>query len=325
MSSRQRVFPIIVASAAMLVLSACGGSGSSDEEAAPAAAKTRTVESTFTGEKVEIPVKPKRIVALWRTGSELVDIGVKPVAQMDGEISADELGEDVFSKVGDVPVVGTYEEVDIEKLIAAKPDLIVGMDNGGLGLDYTDIKEVAPTVILKIAEPTDVWRNYTTIADLAGKSTDFETKQAALDAKLEAVKAEHGATIGDLSVTALGTMGGEIWVDTAKSLLFERITGAGFGYNPAYTDNPERYVEALTFENIPELAEQDAIFYDVDITGKPSAETQKVLDAASFKRLPAAEAGKVFPVASGTIYTFAAANKQVDDLAAAAADLSDAS
>lgn len=325
MSPRKHLFPIVVASAAMLALSACGGSASSDDEAAPAAAKTRTVESTFTGEKVEIPTEPKRIVALWRTGSELVDIGIKPVAQMDGEISADELGEDVFSKVSDVPVIGTYEEVDIEKLIAAKPDLIVGMDNGGLGLDYTDIKEVAPTVILKIAEPTDVWRNYTTIADLAGKSSDFDTKQAELDAKLEAVKAEHGDTLGKASVTALGTMGGEIWVDTSKSLLFDRITGAGFGYNPAYTDNPERYVEALTFENIAGLADQDAIFYDVDITGKASAETQKVLDEASFERLPAAKSGKVFPVTSGTIYTFAAAFKQVDDLAAAAAALGGAS
>lgn len=76
------------------------------------------------------------------------------------------------------------------------------MDNGGLKIDYDELSEVAPTVILKIAEPTDVWDNYPTVADLVGKSTDFETRNAAIDKQLADVRAQYGDILGKLQVTA---------------------------------------------------------------------------------------------------------------------------
>lgn len=333
--SRRHVLASTVAVTASLALAACGagsspaggsttgagpGGVSGGASAADATAATRTVTDTFLGTVTNVPTKPQRVVALWRTGGELADLGVTPVAQLDGELVEEEMGAAKFAQFDDVPVIGTYEGVDVEKIIAAKPDLIVGMDHGKLGLKYDELKEVAPTVILKIAEPTDVWDNYPKLADVLGLKTDFAAKEAALTKSLEAIATSHGARLKGLAVTSLGAEygGNTIWVDTSKSLTYRRLTVAGFGYNEKYTSNPERYVTELTRENLPSLANQDVIFYDANIDGSPTAGIAPVLKSESFKRLPAVQKGHAFPLTSGTIYTFDAADLQVRDLQVAA-------
>ncbi|MFT4218441.1 MAG: ABC transporter substrate-binding protein [Micropruina sp.] len=310
-----------VAAVAAFAMAACGSNTAASPSAtdlSTAAAATRTVTSTFTGKQVEIPTNPQRVLALWRVGSELADLGVVPVAALEGELLESELGADVYAKVKDVPTVGTYEGVDIQKVIAAKPDLIIGMDNSGLKIDYDELSEVAPTVILKIAEPTDVWDNYPTVADLVAKSTDFETRNAAIDKQLAEVKTKHGDVLGKLQVTAFSGSEDGLWVNTSKSLTYRRLNAAGFGYNPTYTDNPQRFVTALALENLPDLGKQDALLYETAFTGTVPDVTQTVLDAASFKALQATKAGLALPIGSGTVYTLAAAQKQADDIKAAA-------
>lgn len=320
------VSAVALMSGALLALTACSSGTTTDTGgggggAATSAAMTRTVESPYTGTTVEIPTNPQRIVALWRTGSALAELGVVPVGALEGELIQEEQPAETWAKVKDVPTVGTYDGVDVEKLIATKPDLIVGMDRGELSIDYAAVSQVAPTVVLKIAEPTDVWDNYPKLADLVGKSSDFETREAALDASLAAVKSQYGSVIGSKQVTSLGSTAGKIWVQTSKALTYRRITAAGFGYNPTYTDNPQRYVTELSTENLASLANQDALFYEVDVDGKVTPDMQKVLDSDSWKRLPAVVAGHAFPLTSGTNYTFVAAEKEAADLQAAAQKL----
>jgi len=303
---------------ASLGLAGCGSQESSSADAKDEAPKTRTVTDTLLGDVEGVPVKPKRVVALWRTGGELADLGVTPVGSLAEEFFPEELDAETYAKVKDVPVVGTTEGVDVEKVIALEPDLIVGMDNGGLTIDYKELAEVAPTVILEIAEPPDVWANYPRVADLMGLTTDFEEKDADIKDQLAAIKQEYGDKVGDLESTSLGAFDDVIYVDTSKSLSYERIDAAGFGYSKKYSDDPERYSEELSAENLAGLADQDIIFYDAGIDGKPTPGTEAMLELATFKRLPAARAGNVFPLTSGTIYTFPAAQGQVDDLRHAA-------
>ncbi|MFT4299174.1 MAG: ABC transporter substrate-binding protein [Aeromicrobium sp.] len=303
----------VAAGLAALALTACGSASDSDSDV-----PMRTVESTFTGEDVEIPVKPERVAVLWRTGSIAADLGVKPVATLEGEFLEEELGSDVYADYDDIPTVGTYEGVDIEALLETDPDVVIGMDNGGLSIDYDEIAKHVPVVILKIAEPTDVWANYPVVADLVGMTSEFESKQAALDAELAAIKSEYGDVLGGVESTLFGVLDGTIWVDTSKALSYQRLTAAGFGYNPTYTADPERFVTELAQENIADLSSQDVIFYDTNFDGSVPAEVQAVLDSESFQRLPAAQSGRVFPFTSGTIYTFAGAEKQAADLRAAA-------
>jgi iron complex transport system substrate-binding protein len=304
--------------AAALGLAGCGSDSSSDTESKDSSPETRTVSDTMLGDVQDVPVKPKRIVALWRTGGELADLGVTPVGGLEEEFLAEELDPDAYARVKDLPTVGTTEGVDAEKVIALEPDLILGMDNGGLTIDYEELAEVAPTVILKIAEPTDVWNNYPKVAELVGLTSDFEKKDADIKSQLADIEEEFGDKVGGAEATSFGAFDGTIYVDTSKSLGWERIDAAGFGYNPTYTDDPERYSTELSTENIASLADQDILFYDATIDGKPTEGTAQILQLASFKRLPAVRAGNVFPLTSGTVYTFPAAQGQVDHLRAAA-------
>lgn len=301
--------------ATALTVSGCGGS---DEEASGDEGETRTVESTFTGKKVEIPVEPKRVVALWRTGAMLAELGVKPVGQLEGELVAEEIPAEQFAEVKDTPAVGSFDGIDIEKVIEADPDLIIGMDNGGLGVDYGDLEEIAPTVILEIAEPTDVWDNYPTVADLVGKSSDYDAREKELDATLADVKTQYGDALADANATSLGFSEGVLFVETSKSLTYERLQAAGFGYNADYTENPDRYVTELATENLPSLAESKVLLYDANLDGSVNPENQKLIAMPSFTRLPAARAGHAYPLTSGTIYTFEAAQRQAEDIEKAA-------
>jgi iron complex transport system substrate-binding protein len=324
----------LLAGALALMLTACGSdsddSATDEPTAAPRVAEgcaevpevsedsgTRTVTDTFTGDVEDVPTQPQRILALWRVGSELADLCVVPVGQLDGEFSEDEIDPATWDNYADVPVVGSYDGVDVEKVIELQPDLILGMDHGGLSIDYAELAEIAPTVILNISEPTDVWANYPQVADLVGRSTDHAAKAEAVDTQLAEIAAEFGDTLGDLEVTSL-TASDQPYVETSKSLSYERMERAGFGYNPDYTADPERYVTEFATEDLPDLADQDIIFYEVDSDGEPTAEMAPILEMESFKRLPAVKAGNVFPLATGTVYTFAAAQAQVDSLRAAA-------
>lgn len=308
--------------AGALALAGCGADTGDDAKSGSGSPKggsdTRTIKNTMNGDVSGVPAHPKRVVALWRTGSELTDMGVKPVAALEGEFLKQELDAKTFARMNKVPTVGTWEGVDVEKVLKAEPDLIVGMDNGGLDIDYKELSDIAPTVIFKIAEPPDVWKNYPKLADTVGKSTDFAQRNTALDKSLAAVRKRYGDRVRNAKAVALSTEQGSTWVSTSKSLAYERIRAAGFGYLDRYTHKPKRYVEELSTENIPDLKKADVIFYSVDLHGRPTPDMRKLLDTASFKRLPAAKAGHVRPLASGVIYTFPAGDQQVKDLRKAA-------
>ena len=312
-----------VALAAVLVgASACaaGPTQPASADAGQAAAgSTRTITGTMLGDVANVPVEPQRVVALWRTGSELAELGVVPVGQLEGELDATELSPELFASVQHVPEVGTYEGVDLEKLIELQPDLIVGMDNGNLSIDYSELQQIAPTVIFEIAEPTDVWRAYPLVADAVGRAGDFDARNAELEARLAEVKAANGAGVANARVTHLSTQGDSVWISTSKSLMCERLTAAGYTYNPAYLDNPDRYVAQLTHENLATLADQDIIFYSVNIDGTPSPDTAALLAMPAFAELPAVKAGRAYPIVSGTIYTFHAASLQAETMADVAA------
>jgi iron complex transport system substrate-binding protein len=308
-----------MAMVAMTALSACGGS--SDTDGSGASGETRTVTGTFLGDVKDVPKQPKRVVALWRTGAIMAELGVKPVAQLGGEILQEELAPEIYAEMKDVPAVGTTDGVDVEKIIKAKPDLIVGMDHGKLSIDYKELQDIAPTVIFKIAEPPDVWTNYPKVADVLGKTTDYTQRNAALDKQLAAIKSAHGDKIGKVKAVSFGVSGGKTWVDTSKALSYKRLTAAGFGYLDTYTANPARYVVELPSEKIPDLSGADVIFYHADLSGRPEKGIEKILEMPSFKRLPAVKAGNAFPLIAGTLFTFDAADNAVADMTKAAESL----
>ena len=112
--------------AALLGLTACGSSGHDAGGSSSAAAPTTRTVSTAKG-NVTVPADPKRIVAVQPTAlATLLDIGVGVVGAYDQ--GADYISPRYKAKWQAAPKIGTAGQIDVEKVAALHPDLIIGLD-----------------------------------------------------------------------------------------------------------------------------------------------------------------------------------------------------
>ncbi|RKT11552.1 iron complex transport system substrate-binding protein [Streptomyces sp. 1114.5] len=163
---RRRAAQVLaVTGAAALLLAGCGSSGSSSSgssssgSAAPAADAAgggkRTVKDA-TGKAVEVPVEPKRIVTLTQEDLDAVlALGAKPVGITNGQ-GLNEPPAYLKDKVQGVPVVGNLLQPVMDKVIAAKPDLILAGDMQDEQM-LKQLREITPATLVTMA-PTDDWK-----------------------------------------------------------------------------------------------------------------------------------------------------------------------
>jgi iron complex transport system substrate-binding protein len=185
-----------------LAVSACGGSSSSagasgDDTAAPAASEEagdaevgtfpRTVKHTM-GE-TEIPAEPQRIVAV--NGNVALDsllaLGIKPVGA--GEEGNSDAGEGGFApyvteeQAEGIAILHSRPEVQVEEVLALKPDLILAQDSTIQEL-YPQLSQIAPTVAYTNSAPE--WREtFELLAESVGREAAAEDVLAEIDAKIE--------------------------------------------------------------------------------------------------------------------------------------------
>ncbi|MGA5817503.1 ABC transporter substrate-binding protein [Kitasatospora sp. NPDC094028] len=181
--------------AAALLLAGCGSSGSSSSSSASASAGSsagapdaaaggkRTVKDA-TGKAVEIPAEPKRIVTLTQEDLDAVlALGVKPVGITNGQ-GLNEPPAYLKDRVQGVPVVGNLLQPVLDKVVAAKPDLILAGDMQDEQM-LKQLREITPATLVTMA-PTDDWKlafrgigNAVNKLDQANKViTDYEAKAA---------------------------------------------------------------------------------------------------------------------------------------------------
>ncbi|SOB80979.1 ABC transporter substrate-binding protein [Streptomyces sp. 1331.2] len=162
---RRRAAQVVaVTGAAALLLAGCGSSGSSSGSSssgsgAPAADAAgggkRTVKDA-TGKAVEVPVEPKRIVTLTQEDLDAVlALGAKPVGITNGQ-GLNEPPAYLKDKVQGVPVVGNLLQPVMDKVIAAKPDLILAGDMQDEQM-LKQLREITPATLVTMA-PTDDWK-----------------------------------------------------------------------------------------------------------------------------------------------------------------------
>ena len=170
-------------------------------------------EWTYTdggGKTVTLPDVPKRIVAHANVAAGLIPLGIRPVGiYVDGPVKDDPSlrGLDLTG----IEILGeAWGEIDIEKLAAAKPDIIIaeywplekaysGLEPGG-GANGELIEQIAPVVGPIQGNSTEgLIKDYESLATLLGADlgdpaiaadkAKFETSKAAFQA---AVKAKPG-------------------------------------------------------------------------------------------------------------------------------------
>ncbi|HEX5591210.1 MAG TPA: ABC transporter substrate-binding protein [Candidatus Limnocylindrales bacterium] len=248
-----RLAPILAALLVplLLVLAACGPSSvvptpppdatSSTGPATTAtpAAATSTPAPTFPltltddeGTAVAVPSKPQRIVSLTPAATETlfaIGAGDRVVAKVE-DIAA------YPPEAGDLPVVATFEGVDVEQIVALEADLVVA---GGLFFTppdaITQLRGLGIPVIVLYAESVEqALAGIQAIGDAAGASEAAATLVASMRADFDAIAAataglDRPVTFYELDATS------KIYTVPAGSLYAEMLELAGA--DPVTTDD----------------------------------------------------------------------------------------
>lgn len=175
--------------------------------------ENKTVTVTDQKGEVEVPVNPKNVVVLdYGSLDIMTKLGVEPVAVPKNSLP------EYLSQYKDEKYVdlGSLKEIDLEKVNATEPDLII--IEGRQASYYEDLKKIAPVLYLGTVN-NDIFTSAENNAKILGKVFDNEEGVASelesLNKRVEAVKTkvtENNSTAlmtmfneGSLSVYGLGS------------------------------------------------------------------------------------------------------------------------
>lgn len=202
----RRTAAAALAVACGLVLSACGSSDD-DSSAGGSAGKGTTTVTDATGAKVTVPAAPRRVLALSEMDLDsALALGVKPVGLTAGR---GQKGAPAYlSKQAEgIPVVGAVTGPDIEKVVQAKPDVILA---GQLADEQVlaQLKKIAPVVVT--IDGSKSWKKSLELTGQAlGRSNEAKKFLAGYDTQAAALKkdlgAKAGATVSVARYSAKGT------------------------------------------------------------------------------------------------------------------------
>lgn len=317
-----------------LLLAACGGSddGSSPDAATAAAPEATSTEPaggpwTFTDDRgvgISLPALPLRIVAQEDAAAALWPLGVRPV----GVFGNAPLGDNPqFEGVdlSEVESVGSvYGEINLEKLAALKPDLIVTpswQPYGASGMGFKDdqqldaVSRIAPIAAIEVTVAyADMVDRFHELAESLGvdvAAPDVTAARDELEAALEGLRAAVAGKPG-LEVLAVSANADQVYVaDPGGYSDLQEYHAAGIDVVVPKA-NIDFGWETLSWERVDKYA-ADIILYD----GRAGTLTpEELAKRPTWARLPAVEAGQIGPWYVGTTYSLPFFTEHVKELTA---------
>ncbi|WP_433065491.1 ABC transporter substrate-binding protein [Dactylosporangium sp. CS-033363] len=280
--------------AALFGLAACGADddGPSAGGGSQAASGTRKID-TAKG-SIEIPAQPARVVTIQPSASAtLYDLGVVPVGVYDqGEEYISPRYKDRWTPA---TKIGTAGQIDLEKVAALKPDVIIGVDYPWNTDVYDKLSALAPTVIAT----ADTWQaTARTTADAAGKLDRIADLERQITERSNAIKSTYAAVLGRYKWNILqgGFDQGQYWVYGPGSDVGTILAAAGIQFAPASAAVSGPGNQALSYERIDALADGDVIGFYAGYDGKPNNEGPKLWAQPAFTNLAAAKNNRLVPI-----------------------------
>lgn len=214
MPTRTRRFAAVLTAAPLaLALAACGGTADAESPAADAettaAATTVTIEDNHGS--VEVPVNPERVVALDNHVFETLSAWDVPLVAAPKGIMGDGLWPE-YTEDDAVLDVGTHREPNLESIVAAEPDLIIG--GYRFSDSYDDIKAQNPDAVVVELHPREGEEQSDELVrqvEALGQIFDRQDEAAQIVADYDQAVADAAAAYdGESTVVGLITSGGEI-------------------------------------------------------------------------------------------------------------------
>jgi iron complex transport system substrate-binding protein len=280
---------------------------------------------TFTddrGVKVRLAKRPTRIVAYSSACAALYQWGVTPVGVFGAAPRTDPALKGLpWSKI---TVVGSvYGEIDVEKLLALKPDVIVSQwyppPVSSPLFGFKDLSQQATigsqVPIIGLNGHTIATNQITRFAELAaslGVNLHTGAVASAHDRFTKAVSALHAAAVAKSNLRILAVSGSQQFFYVAKpvdngDLNFYKHRGLPL-VAPT-TSAP--YWDSLSWEQAGKY-QADGIIYDARPFALPLADAKKI---PTFAALPAVQAGQVGPWRVGPAPTYQAYSTVMNELA----------
>ncbi len=182
---KKNIISIVFALGLLIGFASCG-----DGQKKESAASGETISITHTLGTTEVPLNPQRVVVLDFSALENLDyIGVKPVA-----IPKTALPSHLSKYKDDASIVdvGTVVEVDLEKINAANPDLII--IGGRLADFYDNLSAIAPVILTSVTDTDNFLgtfeHNLNDLGKIFGKEAEFADAYDKIENRVANVKSK---------------------------------------------------------------------------------------------------------------------------------------
>nr|QEO73690.1 iron compound ABC transporter, periplasmic [uncultured bacterium] len=314
--SRRTLLTSALAGAATLGLAACGSGGGTTAPASNGSNAKRMFQ-TASG-AVEIPAAPQRVVCTsYQMAAPLLDVGYSPAAVAEIPDLETFISGDVLAKYKALPKIGSWVEINLEQIIAQKPDMI--LVNGVPG--YTDpkmeeYKKIAPSPIL-MAEKTSDWTKVAIdAADSVGKKAEAEALRKKYTDRAADIKTKYAAALGKTKWSMLYEVS---YGEGQWSLLFPDgwigvvLQDAGVQFGSA-TAGKTGTGESYSLERLDLIADTDVIVAQADDKGNLVKAMADLGGQPGFQNLKAAKDKHVFPMPNFYTVSYSSALAVLDTL-----------
>lgn len=278
------------------------------------AADTRTVDNAL-GEKVTVPLHPKRVITLSEIDLDTaLALGMTPVGTVNGR------GQQTLPRYlapaikGDIQIVGDLSRPNLETILELEPDLILTAPNRPEVIEL--LNEIAPTVVT--FNYGESWKEvFKRTATILNREADADSFMQRYQSHAEQTKQAIGDRLGQtISVVRWNPKGPAYMF--RDSFASQVIADVGMKRPDNQQDPGHTHSMSLSLEALSVLDGDWMVIGTLSTSGEAVDAMKQAENTPAFRQLSAINAGR-FTAVDGSLWTSVggplAAMKVMDDIA----------
>jgi iron complex transport system substrate-binding protein len=260
-----------------------------------------------------VPLHPQRVITIDPFSLEnVLAFGIQPVgiaASSDWLSDRDYLRD----RLSTVESIGDFDQPNLEKILALKPDLILGLTE--TDQVYSQLRQIAPTVLFDF-ETSGQWKDILMhTADALGKTDIANQIMTTYSDRLDQFQARMGDRLPELEVSVIRIYPNTISIYASNTFVGSIIEAAGLARPPLQSPTGQLDISKESLQ----IADGDVIFLWSHESGqarqKVQTEIAKLKADPLWQKLNAVQQGQVYEVPSYWIgSSILSAHAVVDDL-----------